>query len=332
MKSSHVILIAVGVLILAAAAYSLIGQADAPTTLTDADGLMVQQLLEEPGAPGVPGGLRVLSMPGDPRGDAAAFYERAISLYAQQRGALPKTREHDELVAGLCGLLAEAADAGHVEAGFMDRHIPVEIGAEPDFQDAVEAIYELAINQVAYRYTHGDPEGARELALAVWVFGRRMFEGNVRLYNRVIGLDMMESAGSMLYEMSADNPGTPGVTAAPGDTEGTISPGADGEALRAWSQAINQIRRHWQPKLEVVMGIEPPIGDLVNIALNDGDRMFRIEATLRLGIHKHGPVGRGNRRAIQNAIRLAMESDDPVLAEAGRAAEALTQEEKRRLY
>ncbi len=314
MKSSHVIFIVAGALLLGAAAYTLIGQADAPTSLTDTQGLKAQLLpkdlpaMSEPDDSGKPGG------PGEPQVDAAVYYERAISLYDKQRGALPNTREHDELVAELCKLLIQAAQTRRVEAGFMDRHLPVQIGAEPDFADAVEAIYELAIYQSAYRHTHQDPQGARELALAVWVFGRRMFEDNVRLYNRVVGLDMMESAGSMLYEIATDDPRL------------------DGDALHAWSEAINTIRQHWQPKLEVVMGLNPPIGDLINIALNDGDRMFRIEATLRLGIHQHGSIGRGNRRAIQNAIQSAMQSDDPTLAQAGRAAEALTLKQKRRLY
>ncbi len=304
MKSVYIIL-AVAVLLVIGGVVYFIGFTDAPTSLTNAAGLKTQIL---------PKDLTVIVNSGEKDGDAAVYYDRAIVLYSQQRGVPAKTPKHDELVAELCGLLEQAADAGHKQAGFMDRHIPVKIGAQPDFGDAVEVIYELAIQQSAYRYTHGDSEGASKLALAVWVFGQRMFEDNVRMYNRVVGMDMMESAGSMLYPMSVD------------------TPNLGGEALRAWSAAIRQVRRHWQPKLEVVMGLDPPIGDLVNIALHDGDRMFRVEATLRLGIHKHGPVGRGNLRAIQNAIRAAVASDDPMLAEAGRAAEALTLEQKRRLY
>jgi hypothetical protein len=306
-KSSHVIFSVAAALILGVTAYTVIGQADGPTRLTNSEGLKAQRL------PG-PTGATAMSVPGNPQDDAAVYYERAISLYDEKRSALPDTREHDELVAELCGLLQQAANAGHIDAGFMDSHIPVEIGAEPDFGDAVEAVYELAIYQSAYRYTHADPQGARDIAVAVWVFGQRMFEHNSRLYNRNTGLDMMESAGSMLYQMAADDP--------------TL----DTEALRDWSQAINTIRQSWQPKLEVVLGLAPPIGDLVNIALNDGDRMFRIKATLRLGVHKHASISWANRRAIQSAIQSAIDSDDPMLAQAGRAADAMTLKQKRRLY
>ncbi len=280
-------------------------KADSPTQLTNARGLAMQRL---------PAELPKLSTPSNPNDDAAIYYEQAIDLYAQQRNARPKTPEHDKLLTGICELLELAAQAGRVPDGFMDSHIPVKIGVYPDFDDALEEIFTLAIYQSAYRYSHKDPDGARDLALAVWVFGQRMFEHNVRLYNRNTGLDMMESAGSLLYDMSTNDP--------------TLDTGA----LHAWSQAIDQIRRHWQPKLEAIMGINPPIGDLLNIALNDQDRMFRIEATLRLGIHKHSPVGQGNLRAIQDTIQSALQSDDPILAEAAKAADAMTLQQKRKLY
>ena len=283
----------------------LYGQADSPTRLTNAQGLEVQRLPTE---------LPALSVAGHPDEDAAVYYERAIDLYAGQRNVLPDTREHDELVAGVCELLELAAQAGRVPDGFMDSHIPVMIGVYPDFDDALEEVFTLAIYRSAYLYAHQDPDGARDLALAVWVFGRRMFEHNVRLYNRNTGLDMMESAGSLLYDMSANDPSL------------------DTDTLHAWSQAIDDIRRHWQPKLEAILVTEPPIGDLVNIALNDQDRMFRIEATLRLGIHQHSPVGAGNQRAIQDAIQSNLQSDDRLLAEAAKAADAFTLEQKRRLY
>jgi hypothetical protein len=303
-KSSYFLWVLPGIVLIGLCVY-LYGRADSPTRLTNDDGLAAQRLPTE---------LPALSSTTNLNDDAATYYEQAINLYAAQRSALTGTREHDELVAGICELLELAAQAGRVPDGFMDAHIPVKIGAYPDFDDALEEVFTLAIYQSAYRYSHKDPDGARDLALAVWVFGRRMFEHNVRLYNRNTGLDMMESAGSLLYDMSANDPSV------------------DTETLRAWSQAIDEIRRQWQPKLQAILGIDPPIGDLVNIALNDQDRMFRVEATLRLGIHQHSPVGRGNQRAIQDAIQVALRSDDPILAEAARAAEAMTLQEKRRLY
>ncbi|MEZ6190677.1 MAG: hypothetical protein R3C45_05225 [Phycisphaerales bacterium] len=303
MKPYHVIS-AVTAVILLGLAVLLYGQADGPTSATSAQALALQSFSAD---------LPALAQPGDPNTDAAVFYERAIALYAENSDALPRTRKHDELVDGLCELLLQAATSGIAGDGFMDGHIPVAIGAQPDYGDALENIYENVIVRAAELYARGDTAGARDLALAVWLFGQRLFEHNTLYYHRVVGLDMMESAGSILFEMAAKD-GSP-----------------DPAALRTWSAAIKQIRSAWQPKLEIVMGIDPHPGDLVNIALNDQDRTFRVEATLRLGIHRY-QADRGNRRAMQRAIAAAIASDDPMISQAGRAADALTLEEKRRLY
>ena len=306
MKIGHVILVLSGLLVLGASITTFVGRSDAPTKLTNANALTELTFGNT---------LSALATPADqPDEDAGGYYERAVELYQANREALPKTRAYDDMVEQVCEQLLLASAAGRVADGFMDSHIPTEIGAGPDFDDALEQVFSVALYRAAYLYTHDDPDAARDLTLAVWVLGRRMFEHNLRLYNRNTGLDMMESSGSMLFEMSATDEGL------------------DGNAIREWSVAIGQIRRHWQPKLEILLGVDPPIGDLVNIAKHDGDRMFRVEGTLRLGIHKHGSIGRGNRRAIERAIRQALQSDDPVLAEAARAADALTLKEKRRLY
>ncbi len=249
----------------------------------------------------------------DPQSDATELYDQAVALYEDNRDVLTKTKAHDKLVAGLCELLVRAMRAGHVEAGFMDRHIPLHIGAEPEFGDSLESIYELVIRESARRFTAGDREEAMVLAQAVWALGQRMFESNVRLYNRVVGLDMMESAGMMLYEMADDS-------------------GPKTQALADWSQTIKDIRRAWQAKMKIVLHLDPQIGDLINIALHDKDRTFRVEATLRLGLFKYAAKRRADRRAVLDAITSAMGSEDALIAEAARVADALTLEEKRRFY
>jgi len=306
LKIGHVIVVLSGLLILGASLTYFVGQSDAPTKRTSSEALAEQAF--DASLP------KIAGLPTQPDAQAVVHYQKAIEAYQANRTALPKTAAYDVLVEQVCEQLQLAAQAGRVEEGFMDRHIPVQIGANPDFDEALEEIFSIALYQAAYLYAHEQTDAAKDLTLAVWVMGRRMFEHNTRLYNRNTGLDMMESAGSILFEMSATDPGL------------------DAEAIRAWSVAIDGIRRHWQPKLEMILGIDPPIGDLINIAQNDGDRMFRIEATLRLGIHKHGSIGRGNKRAVRRAIQQALQSDDPVLVEAAKAADAMTLQEKRRLY
>ena len=288
----------------AAFAVFMYGSPDRPTSMTNAAALAKRTL---------PVDLPALVKPTGPDDDAGAYYEQAIGLVGEHPDVLTRTREHDDLVDDLCELLLKAADAGRVEDGFMDGHIPVSNGARPDYGEAVELIYEWVLQRSAVVYAKGEKEQSRELALTVWVFGQRLFEHNVRLYHRNIGLDMMESAGALLFEMAAEDQAL------------------DAEVLQGWAVALNDIRRAWQPKLEVMLGVEPHPGDLVNIALNDQDRMFRVEATLKLGIQRY-TVDRSNRRAMNGAIRDAIDSDDALLSESGRAADAVTLEQMRRAY
>ncbi len=303
MKPRYVITLIVAVL-LAASAVLWYGQADGPTSVTRPEALVKQVL---------PTDLPAITEPGDPDVDAVELYEAVLDVYARHSDVPTRTPEHDNFVDQVGDLLIKAAAAGGVEPGFMDRHIPVAIGAQPDYQGAVEETAWAVLMHCSVFYANGEREKAAEMALALWQLGRRMFVDNTRLYTRNTGLDLMESAGGLLYQMSAENDDL------------------DTEALSQWAKALDDIRQSWQPKLELMRGVDPHPGDLVNLALHDEDRMFRVEATLRLGIHRYG-ADRGNRRAMNRAIQKAIASDDPLLAEAGRAADAITHEQKRRFY
>ena len=290
--------------LLTAAAVLWYGQADGPTSLTNPAALK-QQIF----SPDLP----VIAEPGDPDVDAGELYEQAISLCVEHENVLTHTPEHDALVDQLCEILLQATLAGHVEDGFLDHHAPIELGGLPDYGPAIEHLHIWILGRITQLHSQNEPERARDLALALWVLGRRMFEHNTGLYPRNTGLILMGSSDALLYARSM------------------VDTMLDTDTLRAWAQAIDDIQFAWQPKLELILGTNPHPGDLVNIALNDEDRMFRVEATLRLGLHRYG-VDRGNRRAMQRAIDEAKASDDPLLAEAGRAADAFTRDDRRRFY
>ena len=278
------------------------GFADPPTSVTSESALVKQTL---------PGDLPALVTPAKPQADAGAYYEQAIELFNENPRVLERTREHDEMVEGLSELLLQASDAGQIVDGFLDGHIPVKNGADPDYGEAIESMNEWVLEHAVMVYSKGEKDKARNLALAVWLFGQRLFEHSDRLYHKNTGLDMMTSAGSMLILLAERDEKL------------------DREVLSKWGAALDEISRKWQPKIMATVGPNPHPGDLVNIALNDQDRMFRVEATLKLGIQRY-TVDRGNRRAMNQAIQAAIASDDPMLAEAGRAADAVTLQEMRR--
>jgi len=96
--------------------------------------------------------------------------------------------------------------------------------------------------------------------------------------------------------------------------------------------ALKKVADAWVPKVgKILKSLRPQIGDLINIARNDKDLTFRVEATLQLGVVKFNPKTRGNLKAITSAIEDAKASEDPAISAAGNAAEAFTKEEMRKL-
>ncbi len=70
-------------------------------------------------------------------------------------------------------------------------------------------------------------------------------------------------------------------------------------------------------------------GDVLNIAENDADRLWRIEGILKLGQLKFTARSRGDKRHIKKLIGESLASDDPLEAAAAKAADAYTIEEYR---
>ncbi len=168
----------------------------------------------------------------------------------------------------------------------------------------------------AYRLHNqaGQPEEARETVLAVWALGQRGFENNVRMFNRLPGLTMMGTAEQWLMSVAKKDAAL------------------DVKVLSAWAAAIKDVQTAWRPKLQVILNIDPPIGDLINIAQHDKDRTFRIAATQRLGIAKFTGNSDADQQAAKDAIASLKKSDDALVAEAAQAADALTLQQLKRIH
>lgn len=285
--------------------YSMQGSLDAPTRLTAPETLIAVTLPPDPPALTLPP-----SAPGDT--DAAALYQQALTRYREQETELSQSPPPSDRLEPFLALLEQAAQAERVTPGFLDHSIPVAIDGEPAWGDALESIYLLAMEEADRRHEAGDVDGAVRIARAIWTLGRRAFEDNVRLYNRIQGLRLMGDAIGRLSRW--------------------LDPAAlDTEALSDVASGLSRVRAAWEPKLRIVVGTDPPIGDLINLARHDQDRTFRVAATLRLGVARFKPGTRSNLRAINKTLDDAQASSDPLLAEAGRWAANLTLEEMKRL-
>lgn len=100
--------------------------------------------------------------------------------------------------------------------------------------------------------------------------------------------------------------------------------------LAEYATALREVREHYFRKHLIFASansIEP--GDVFNIAVNDKDRAFRVQAILALGRLRFVATRRGDVRRTKKLIERFLESDDPLERAAAVAARDLTPEEYR---
>ncbi len=291
---SAVLVIIVG----AVAAFVIIGPAPDPPTRATAP--------EKLAAAPLPADLPPIFEPDEPDADAAALYEKAMDLY-NDHPALAGKNPPTALARQTTDLLIRAMNAGNVTPGFLDAYLDVDHGAQPRFGEALEGVAIVGLDRAQQLVEQGDTAGAIAANCAVWALGQRAFEDNTLLYNRFTGLQLMQMAGQQLFTL-------------------TDHDSVDVDALMQWGEQLQSRSTLWSEKLGIVQSPSPKPADLVNIALHDGDRTFRIAAMLHLGVAKFNPGHRGNLRAIQSAIDTGRRDPDPLIAEAAGRADALTKD------
>ena len=297
---SLVIVILIGVL----GFVSFRGIADPPTAATSAEKLVKISL---------PTDLGSLYQPTQPTEDATESYAKVIAFYQEHHQPLSEPRPQERFTDPLTDLLIEAMRRGRVQHGFLDQHIPVQPASEPDFGDALEAIPGLVLFRANELYEGGNTQHAVAAVRAVWALGRRAFEQNDRLYVRRWGLPIMIDAGDQLFAWADQTDAIPL------------------EKIQAWASAITEVERAFREKDNIISAAEPHIGDLLNIAQHDQDLTFRVAATLKLGVMQYNPGNRGNQRVILQTLTETANATEPLLAQAGKAAQAVTREQVRKL-
>lgn len=282
----------------------VIPHADSPTAATAPDTLGKVTLAED-----MPRLYQITNV----SDNAMTHYHAAIEYYQRHRNDLQRSTPSDEHADALADHLIKAMHAGRVPEGFLDKQTEIKVGMGQNTGDlpAVATAVLKVLEDRAKQETLDEKD--RETALALFALGERAFRRNVLIGNRQFGLSLMIDGAGYLGAFSLQEQGR------------------TTDELNATSEAVNRIVDAWMPKLRTIMGTDPHVGDLLNVAKNDEDRTFRIAATLQLGIAKFTDGNPGNRSAINAYLGEAKQSDDPMLAEAAAAADALTLEDFRTL-
>jgi hypothetical protein len=109
-------------------------------------------------------------------------------------------------------------------------------------------------------------------------------------------------------------------------------PKQDADAVKViygYQSDLDAIRSLYHSKLEIVHSPSPHAGDVFNIAENDQDHAWRVQAVITLGIVQHTAGRSDDRRYARRLIERYAASDDAVLAAAARAAGAFTDADRK---
>lgn len=278
--------------------------ADSPTNATSAERLVKSDTLAN---------LPAVFTPDQPEASANEHYRNALDLYKQQERAFANEMVAQGLADRLIGHLVAGMRAGQVSRPFIDDMIPTRRGATPDFGDALEMIPFVVIQRAQSAIDARDEAYALQSLQALWAFGQRLYQESVRFHNRHQGLMIMNMAGTELYKLKHLDP--------------ALEP-----ALTRWGPEVQKITAAWQPKMETIFVVRPHMGNLINIARNDQDPTFRVEAILALGPKKFSAGSRGNERAIEEVLEAAKGDANALVVEAGAASAAFTRDDLRRLH
>jgi hypothetical protein len=294
--SSVIVLVLIALIVVAS-----MGFADAPTIATRKAGALAK--VELP-ADLPPIALRTGSA------DVQPIYEQLLTLYKENPAVFNGEDPPPPSVAQTAAeLLIRAMEEGDVSEPFLDKHLPMRLNAEPYYTDALVLMpVSMALHAERLK-DQGQRAEAIRLERAIFALGQRVFEKCIRMHHRYQGLRAMAVAATDLYNWSA---GDEALSA-------EIDPWADPNGTYALGKVVDQ----WKDKAEIVQTLKPQVGDLLNVAENDQDLSWRIEAVLALGARKRNPGTRGNRRAILNAIEKYRNSSNPLIAQAAQASHDL---------
>jgi hypothetical protein len=92
--------------------------------------------------------------------------------------------------------------------------------------------------------------------------------------------------------------------------------------LRNYIQALNDFRSDYSKKMEIFEKLPFPAGDVWNIAENDKDRVWRVQAILAMGILKFTRQSKANVTRNTALIEKFLNSKDPLEKAAAEAAKA----------
>lgn len=262
------------------------------------------------------------------QGDGTAVLERVIAMVRGNSDLYEKFTDSpgvDEELLPRLGVVDLVLEQARYATGrpFLGRPERV-VGYEAEKED-LEALLRAGrcVNRVALLHrVKGRNEEARRLFEAGFALGWKVFEGRQTYRELSGGLGLMTEAVGGMKVMAR------GV----GDREW------EGRLL-GFEEAVSELNLAMAPVWLAISTVDPVLmsrhnGDVVMLAGRAGERVWRVESTLKLGrmrfnVGRSGTIFDGN--AAEDEIEKLLSDSDPAVARAAQVAKELTVEEFRML-
>jgi hypothetical protein len=253
----------------------------------------------------------------------APIYAEAIEHYRANPEAYRTPELNDGKVQkGFDALLrARNCRPSTVFAGKLDKLIGYKVGDNDPYED-IEALFAVgkAASIAALRASPSDSADALALAEAVFSLGVKLFDERLRFREMDAGAELIGDGSYLIGKL--DPARAPAVALVKDGMKKLLSE----RAFPVWT---------------VISSIDPNVvgrtgGDIFYLAKHSKERLWRIEAILKLGRLKHdqGEAGRGadGRAAVIAVRKMANDASlDPALRTAAQRANDLTVEQHRLL-
>lgn len=277
-----------------------------------------------------PANLLPIELPVPPRSllppaksaDAADWYRQAIELYSQrpddyERFAASARRSDDANGLDALDLLIPASECSHMNLFASSPPSIVRYGDKPQLA-AIRMLGKSANRLGALLRFENRPDEAMKYHLAAFALGARLYEERLTLDELLAGLELMsEAAGGIVAGSSG---------------------GIDTERFQEYrSKYLPWYESSIKPTQRIITSIDPSVmamhsGDVFYIARRGKERMWRVEAILKLGRLRFNAARIADQQAAARALQELGNDPDPVIQTAVAAARGLTIEQYRMLH
>ncbi len=221
----------------------------------------------------------------------------------------------------LVGVKVATDAADHRRAGIFTHRVDAAVGygATPALNALQQIGALLARIGTEYADKHQYADAKRYLR-AEFLLGLRLYDERMTRQQLSTAMGMMAQAATILSQIAVYQDDKPQAIRLTDYVKAQRVYGA--ERIEPIARVITSVDPSVHPK---------HVGDVFVIAKQSAERIWRVEATLKLGMYKYNTNTAGDRRAAIREVRQLMTDPDPAVAAAARAARELTLESYRTL-